>query len=230
MENTEAQRDAVESALLFFGQKPVFVSPVTLQRRFNANTANYESIDPTIPMPAQVDARQMSLYGAAWTVGSLKYLLGSGARSLTYYETVGERGIMMGDRDSRWPLQFLARKGMIYPSYHVFRMLLGNKAFRMVNLSSNAPLHVDGFALADDQKGLLFLSNMTNRNHEVILKGLENYRLMFNMYTGNYDRITRHGLTDQLNKEGQILSAELPLEFRPYETLFLEFPMDQHRL
>ena len=48
-------------------------------------------------MPPQIEYRQMSLAGAAWTVGSLKYLLESGVASLTYYETVGERGFMMGD-------------------------------------------------------------------------------------------------------------------------------------
>ena len=45
-------------------------------------------------LPSQVDERQMSLFGAGWTLGSLKYLCESCPQSLTYYETTGWRGVM----------------------------------------------------------------------------------------------------------------------------------------
>ena len=48
-------------------------------------------------VPPQVDSRQMSLFGACWTAGSLKFLCESVTDSITYYETVGERGIIQGD-------------------------------------------------------------------------------------------------------------------------------------
>ena len=88
--------------------KPVIVSPVTIQRRFNANRDHYEVLTDDKEMPMGVDPRQMSLFGAAWTVGSLKYLLDSDVTSISYYETVGERGLYMGEHGSRWPGQFNA--------------------------------------------------------------------------------------------------------------------------
>ena len=41
---------------------------------------------PPVPageLPPQVDVRQMSLFGAGWTLGSLKYLAESGVSSAT---------------------------------------------------------------------------------------------------------------------------------------------------
>ncbi len=120
IENTAAQQYAVQSAAQFELHKPVIVSPVTLQRRFNANNNNYEEPGNDNEIPLGVDPRQMSLFGAAWTVGSLKYLLESEATSITYYESVGERGLFMGEYGSRWPEKFNADKGMIFPLFYIF--------------------------------------------------------------------------------------------------------------
>ena len=41
----------------------------------------------------------MSLFGAGWTAGSLKYLAEGGAHSLTYYETTGPDGrVLAGEQ------------------------------------------------------------------------------------------------------------------------------------
>ena len=66
--------------------------------RFNPFTTSPETELKSNQLPSQVDVRQMSLFGAGWTVGSLKYLCESEAYSLTYFETTGWRGAfrMMG--------------------------------------------------------------------------------------------------------------------------------------
>ena len=43
------------------------------------------------PMAARVDPRQMSLFGAGWTVGTLKALAKPGVHSITYFETTGRQ-------------------------------------------------------------------------------------------------------------------------------------------
>ena len=43
----------------------------------------------------------MSLFAAAWTVGSLAGLAEAGVASITYYETVGWRGIMARGTDAQ---------------------------------------------------------------------------------------------------------------------------------
>jgi len=174
-ENTAAQQYAVQSAAKFGMHKPVVVSPVTIQRRFNANRDNYEVPDDGKEMPLGVDPRQMSLFGAAWTVGSLKYLLDSEVTSITYYESVGERGLFMGEQISRWPKQFKAEKEMIFPVFHIFRTLLNKGKFQVHGSYSTNPLVIDGFTVVCENSGLLFLSNMTSQRQQVILTGIEEY-------------------------------------------------------
>jgi hypothetical protein len=76
VENLAAQYDVLESARQFLGRTPVYVTPVTLK-----------------PRP-QADPRQASLFGAGWTAGSLKYLARGEPAAVTYYETAGPRGVM----------------------------------------------------------------------------------------------------------------------------------------
>ena len=94
METLEAQAVTVESARQFAGGLPIAVTPVTLLARFNPNATGPEPEPAPGELPAQVDVRQMSLFGANWTLGSIKYLSESGASSVTYYETTGWRGVM----------------------------------------------------------------------------------------------------------------------------------------
>ncbi len=89
VENLEAQGYAVRSARQFIGGRPLAVTPVTLKPRSNPNATGAEAASGPGELPASVDPRQMSLLGAGWTLGSLKYLAQSGVQSVTYYETIG---------------------------------------------------------------------------------------------------------------------------------------------
>jgi len=223
MENTAAQQFAVQCAAKFELRKPVIVSPVTIQRRFNANRNNYEVLTEGEELPLGVDPRQMSLSGAAWTVGSLKYLLESKLSSITYYETVGERGLFMGDHGSRWPGQFIAGKGMIFPVFHVFRMLLRKGSYRVTRSYSTNPLVVDGFAVADEQSGMIFLSNMTMHRQKVMLEGTKEYNMIMKMNAQNFDAITRNFQTHRTKKQVHKAVKLCEHILQPYETMILEY-------
>jgi D-apionolactonase len=69
----------------------VAVSPITLRGRFNPAAA--EPHGTTVAEPP-ADARQSSLLAAAWTLGSFASLVHAQADSVTYFETVGARGIL----------------------------------------------------------------------------------------------------------------------------------------
>ncbi len=90
VENLQAQAYAVESAKQFAGGKEIAISPVTIQRRFNANIENFETPSLGDRMPWQVDQRQMSLFAAAWTAASFKYIAQSGASSVTFLKQPGK--------------------------------------------------------------------------------------------------------------------------------------------
>src|SRR2546421_1852947 len=88
------QGETVKSARAFAVNRPLVVSPITLKRRYNAHATVAEAEQAPDELPDAIDLRQMSLFGAVWTAGSIKYLAESGAASLTYYETAGWRGLM----------------------------------------------------------------------------------------------------------------------------------------
>lgn len=223
VENAAAQKYAVKSAANFEMHKPVIVSPVTIQRRFNANRDNYELPGDGNSMPMGVDPRQMSLFGAAWTVGSLKYLLDSDVTSITYYETVGERGLFMGEQESRWPGEFNADKSMIFPVFHLFRILLNKGKFKVPGSYSTNPLVIDGFTVATENSGLAFLSNMTNQIQKVVLKGTEECRTIIKMNLENFDMISRTIQFPVADSPGSMVINSGEHIMQPYETLILEY-------
>ncbi len=171
VENLAGQAFTAISAREFAGEKGIWISSVNLQRRFNANVENYENPLEERMIPPQVDSRIMTLFGACWTAGSIKYLGESGVKGITFYETAGERGIIQGDHDSRWPEHFKAFKGMIFPVYHLFRWLLKDKSFSLILSTSSHPLEVDSLALSDGSRLKLILMNFTSEKQKVMVKG-----------------------------------------------------------
>jgi D-apionolactonase len=171
-ENLSPQADTVESAMHFSNFKEIWVSSVNIQRRFNPNAENYETFYTGDTIPLQVDSRLMSLFGACWTAGSLKYLCGSGARGITYFETVGERGIFQGDFPSCWPDVFKSCRGMIFPLFHVFSFILKSKSFNIIKSESSDSLKVDIIAFSEGDNLKFILINYTpeiqNVNFEAI--------------------------------------------------------------
>lgn len=119
VENLAAQAAAVASAHQFLGALPVAISPVTLKPRFNPSATGPDAAPPTGDLPSQVDPRQMSLFGAGWTAGSLKHLAEAGAASVTYYETSGWLGVMETGTGSALPQRFQSIPGGVFPLYHV---------------------------------------------------------------------------------------------------------------
>ncbi len=106
-ETLEAQAETVKSARAFSADRPIIVSPITLKRRYNPHATVAETEKAPHELPDAVDPRQMSLFGAAWTAGSIKYLAESGAASLTYYETTGWQGLIERETGSPLPELFL---------------------------------------------------------------------------------------------------------------------------
>jgi hypothetical protein len=74
VENLEAQAATVRGARRFAGTLPIAVGPITLRPRFNPNATGPGPETAPGALPPQVDVRQMSLFGAGWTLGSLKAL------------------------------------------------------------------------------------------------------------------------------------------------------------
>jgi hypothetical protein len=144
IENLQAQPYTIIKANTINPGVPVHVSPVTLRSR-------------RVPK-LKHDARQSSLFTAAWTLLSIKYL--ANAASLTYFDATGKDGLM----DKEAP----------YPVYDYLKTL---KAFRPVyicELLSNKPLNVDALVIENKAGNKLhFIINFCEQPVEITLDGIE---------------------------------------------------------
>lgn len=153
LETLEAQGAVIRSARHIAAGRPVIVSPVTLLPRHNP----YSAVPlPWSPPPA--DYRQPTLFGAVWTLGSLKYLSESGASSVTLFETVGDGGVLRG--------------GEVFPLYHVMADIAEFAGGSIIAVRSSDPLTVIGMALKQENRLRLLLANLTTQAQTLTVSGL----------------------------------------------------------
>jgi hypothetical protein len=172
VETLAAQASTVESACQFCGDRLLAVTPVTLKMRFNPNATGPEPEPGPGELPSHVDERQMSLFGAAWTAGSLKYLAESDAQSLTYYETTGWRGVMETEAGSPIPDKFPSLPGAVFPLYHVLADVGELAGGEVLPTRSSQPLQVDGLALRQENRLRVVLANLSPEPQQVLVQNL----------------------------------------------------------
>ena len=161
VENLEAQAATVTSARKIAGEKAIAISPVTLKPR--------SGIGETGVLPPQVDVRQLSLFGAGWTVGSLKYLLESNVQSATYYETTGWRGVMEVEAGAPLPELFPSTPGAVFPLYHVLADIGEFVGGEIIPCVSSETLVVDGLVLSKGDRTRVLIANLTGQVQRVTL-------------------------------------------------------------
>ena len=139
VENLEPQAATVTSTKAFLGAKPIAISPVTLAPRFNPQAKN--------PPPNPPDYRQRSLFAAAWTVGSLKYLAEAGVSSVTYYEMFGAGGVI--------------DQAGAYPVLHPLADAAAMRGAQVVPLRSSHPLRAVALQLKSSKGAMILVANLT---------------------------------------------------------------------
>jgi hypothetical protein len=144
------------------GDLPLAVGPITLKPRFNPHTGE----------PSTADPRQVSLLGAGWTAGSLKYMAQSGVRSVTYYETTGGRGVMEREEPLHSADVFPSLPGAVYPLYHLLADVGDYAGGRVVPGVSSDRLRVDGLVLQKGGRQRVLLTNLRPDPQRVTVRGL----------------------------------------------------------
>lgn len=148
-------------ALAMSRAEDLHVGPVTLLPRFDAATANAGTVgnggpDTSEGASAAGDPRQISLWAASWTLASISALARGGAHALTYFELLGQRGVMGYVEPG--PARPLAR----YPVYEVLRALgsmIGAPLLRAYT-STDSPLAV--LALESKNGPVVMVSNLSS--------------------------------------------------------------------
>ncbi|MFD1141707.1 hypothetical protein ACFQ4C_11340 [Larkinella insperata] len=221
-ENTTAQADTVRDARRWIPD--VHVSPVTLRPRFNPDATGNDAESATNQMPFSTDPRQMSLFGAAWTLASLKNLIQAGARSLTYYETLGEQGMLQGDFPTAYPDQFFTEANTVFPLYWVFRTVNRFHGGRVIPTTSSHPLQTECLCLQNESHTVFILANLTDKpqtvrvplSHPVIVRVLN--EASFHHAGLSPDAFWAESAQEMTPAD----DAFVRLELAPYETVFVE--------
>lgn len=94
LDSLATQRTVVADAVRAAAGRPVHVGPVTLARRFNA-VATSARPDPATEARRAVDPLLHTGFAAAWTLASVQALSVPGVAGLTYFETAGDRGVLV---------------------------------------------------------------------------------------------------------------------------------------
>lgn len=210
IENLKGQEYTVQSAKIFAGEKGILISPVTIHRRLNANVSFMEEQETSPGSVSGSDDRLLSMQGACWCAGSLKYLSEAGAASLTYFETSGKKGVT-GDNAGL----------KIYPVYFVLRFFLTNRSLSGIRSVSSRPLAVESLVLSDGRQVKAILVNFTDKTQIVRMdccKGL--FRLTSLDQSNCRKASSDYRWTGTDNK--RVVSSETPFSIEPLSANFIE--------
>lgn len=172
VENLAPQAETVKTAKAYGEGAPVFVSPVTFKQRFNAVATSAATEFVPGELPPQVDPRQMSLFAAAWLVGSAKHLIESGVDAITYFETTGWRGVMETEDGCLEPDLFPSRPSEVFPLYHVLVDLADWTDGEIIAAASSDPLRVEAVAVRNADGLHLLIANLTPEPQQVQVNAL----------------------------------------------------------
>ncbi len=175
VESLSGQAATLITAKSFSGGKSVMVSPVTFKMRSNPAATSQSASAPNDQLPPQVDPRQMSLFGAGWTLGSIKYLAEAGAHSITFYETTGWLGVMERHLGSPLPQLFPSVPGVVFPLFHVLGDLGEFDGGKVLTGISNNPLIVEGLVLRKNHNLELLLTNFSAKSQKIRVLGLPSH-------------------------------------------------------
>jgi hypothetical protein len=224
VENLAAQAETVASVAQFAGGRPggrpldLAVGPVTLLPRFNPNATGPEPKPAAGELPNTVDPRQMSLFGAVWTLGSIRYLSQPEVASIIYYETTGWRGVMETEAGSPLPERFRSLPGSVFPLYHVFADVGEFAGGEAIATTTSHPLRVDGLTLRKDGRTRVLVANMTLAPQRAVVTGLPDRVRVRVLDEANVEAAMREPEAFRAEAGVEMLPKEgaLELELRPY--------------
>ena len=224
IETLAAQAETVKSTSRFSNNKPIAVTPVTFQMRFNPNATAPESKLEPDQLPSQVDVRQMSLFGAGWTLGSLKYLCESEAHSLTYFETTGWRGVMETEYGSPLPEKFYSLRGAVFPLYHVFADVGEFADGQIVTTSSSNPLKIIGFAAHKEGRTRIILANLNSELQQLTVQNLSASVHIRHLNENNVEQAMQspEDFRSKNFKKQLTVNGSLKLELLPYALVCID--------
>lgn len=172
IQNTATQKTIAKNAHQIAKGKKLSIGPITLRPRYNPNATQPDKDVSNTPLPSSVDARQRTWFAEGWTAMSIRSLTASESISaVTYFETLGWRGIRELSSGSKDSLNFASKAGEEFPVWRLFKHLKGFTHARPT--SSNLPELVDCLILTSGQKVKVILVNFSTIEQEVKFSGID---------------------------------------------------------
>jgi len=199
------------------------VSPVSLKMRWNPNATGTLPVPHPDELPPHADPRQMTLFAAAWTVGSLKHHAENGAHSVTYYDLHGYDGLIPSANGSLLPHLFPDVRE-VYPLYHVFTAL--GQPGEVQHTQSSKPLKAEALYMWSGDKLRVMVANYTPHPQTVTLEGLSGTLRGKELGTATVESACADPdsfLDDwQLKYLADETDGKVTLKLSPYAVIFLE--------
>lgn len=224
VETLQAEAVTVQSGRAKAASLPLRIGPITLKPRFNPNATGPAAEPSPSDLPPEVDPRQMSLFAAAWVVGSMRYLAASGVASATYFETTGPRGVLDDGRAERIE-GFRAPVGAAYPVYHIFADLGEFAGASVLAVNTNDPLAVEALGLRSGSRVRILVANMTGDGQRTIvsLPRLERVKMrLLTEATAEQAMVEPAEFRQRVDGQFESCLEQLELELAPYAVAKLD--------
>ena len=163
MENSWGQADTVLTARARSGGRPVHVTSVAMIGKFGPYPAGVPDV---AVLSAYGDPRQHQLFGAAWTVSSLRQLVDAEAASATYFELVGERGLVRTDAGGD------EAASVAVPVYRVLEAVLAWHGGSVVRVGNIVGADLVGLGAEWPDRSELLVANLGSTERQVEMDGL----------------------------------------------------------
>jgi len=172
IQNTATQKTIAKNAHRIAKGKKSSIGPITLRPRYNPNATQPDKDVSSTALPSSVDARQRTWFTEGWTAMSLRSITESGSTStLTYFETLGWRGIRELSTGSKDLINFASKPGEEFPVWRLFKHLKGFTHARPT--ASSLPELVDCLIVTSGQKVKAILVNFSTIKQEVKFSGID---------------------------------------------------------
>ena len=172
IQNTASQKAIATNAHRIAKGKKVSIGPITLRPRYNPNATQPSKDLSNTALPSSVDARQRTWLAEGWTAMSIRSIAESESIStLTYFETLGWRGIRELSTGSEDALNFASKAGEEFPVWRLFKNLKGFTHARPT--ASSLPELVDCLIITSAEKTEAILVNFSTIEQEVKFSGID---------------------------------------------------------
>jgi len=229
VETLPVLEEILRTARSFCGTSALVVSPITLKPyELPASVENAVNLGT---LPDDVDTRQASLFGAAWTLGSLKYLIRGRPQALTFYELAGWRGLICGDRPLPVPGAFPGLPGDVYPMYHLFLDIGESDDARFVDCEASHPERVDGFGLSTPSRTTFLVCNMTALPQQAAISPVASREILLRRLSMRFARTAMKSpwAFRKLQDREAVSGGLFKLTLEPFEVARVDVPTHSRR-